>query len=131
MRRSLLGLLVCLPVLHAANGLVDPTAATPPIAKPKPFARTIHGETLNDPYFWLRGKTNRAVISHLKAENAYTARVMKPTAALQKQLFKEIRSHWPRISFLSSRAPPLLARRLSPTRLKQSCSSTGRRRSSA
>jgi len=46
-----------------------------------------------DDYFWLREKTNATVLSYLKAENAYTKALMKPTAALQKKLFAEMRSH--------------------------------------
>ena len=53
----------------------------------------IHGDTLVDDYFWLREKTNPAVIAHLEAENAYADGVMKPTAALQDKLYKEMLSH--------------------------------------
>jgi len=53
----------------------------------------IHGEKLMDNYFWLREKTNPAVITHLEAENAYTTAVMKHTEALQEKLYNEILSH--------------------------------------
>ncbi|MDX6559469.1 MAG: oligopeptidase, partial [Blastocatellia bacterium] len=46
-----------------------------------------------DNYFWLREKTNPAVIAHLEAENAYTTAVMKPTESLQDKLYNEILSH--------------------------------------
>ena len=33
------------------------------------------------------------MIAHLEAENAYTEAVMKPTAALQEKLYKEMVGH--------------------------------------
>ena len=45
-----------------------------------------------DDYFWLREKTNAAVIAHLKAENAYTDAVLKPTEKFQAALYKEMLS---------------------------------------
>ena len=57
------------------------------------MATTLFGDTRVDDYFWLREKTNRAVHDHLKAENAYARAMLKPTAALQKKLFAEMRSH--------------------------------------
>lgn len=62
----------------------------PPVAAIIPKTTTIHGDTLVDNYFWLRDKTNPKVIDYLKAENAYTAAVMAPTAKLQKQIYQEI-----------------------------------------
>jgi oligopeptidase B len=63
---------------------------TPPVAKKIPKTTTIHGDTLVDDYFWLREKSNPEVINYLKAENDYTEAVMKPTAALQDTLYKEM-----------------------------------------
>ena len=54
---------------------------------------TIHGDTLNDDYFWLREKTNPNVIAHLEAENVYAAEMMKPTTALQEKLYNEMVGH--------------------------------------
>jgi oligopeptidase B len=65
----------------------------PPVTDKKPKTTEIHGEKLTDNYFWLREKTNPAVIAHLEAENAYTTTVMKPTEALQEKLYNEILSH--------------------------------------
>jgi oligopeptidase B len=67
--------------------------AKPPMAEKKSKITDIHGEQLVDEYFWLREKTNPAVLAHLKAEDAYTESVMKPTAALQEKLYKEMLSH--------------------------------------
>jgi oligopeptidase B len=65
----------------------------PPATEKKPKVTEINGDKLVDNYFWLREKTNPAVIAHLEAENAYTDSVMKPTAALQEKLYNEILSH--------------------------------------
>ena len=65
----------------------------PPATDKKPKTTEINGDRLVDNYFWLREKTNPAVIAHLEAENAYTDSVMKPTAALQEKLYNEILSH--------------------------------------
>ncbi len=65
----------------------------PPITEKKPKITEINGDRLVDNYFWLREKSNPAVIAHLEAENAYTAAVMKPTQALQEKLYNEILSH--------------------------------------
>jgi len=63
------------------------------MAEKKTKTTNIHGTTLVDDYFWLREKTNPAVLAHLQAEDAYTETVMKPTAALQEKLYKEMLSH--------------------------------------
>jgi len=65
----------------------------PPVTEKKPKITEINGDRLVDNYFWLREKSNPAVISHLEAENAYTAAVMKPTEAFQAKLYNEILSH--------------------------------------
>jgi oligopeptidase B len=65
----------------------------PPMAEKKTKTTNIHGETLVDDYFWLREKTNPAVMEHLQAENSYAETLMKPTAALQEKLYNEMVSH--------------------------------------
>src|ERR1051325_370473 len=71
----------------------NPSMPAPPVTEKKPKTTDINGDHMVDNYFWLREKTNPAVIAHLEAENAYTASVMKPTAALQEKLYNEILSH--------------------------------------
>ncbi|TPW10530.1 MAG: oligopeptidase B, partial [bacterium] len=65
----------------------------PPVAKIVPHPVTLHGDTRADDYFWLRDddRQNPEVLGYLEAENNYTARVMKPTEALQQRLFEEIK----------------------------------------
>src|SRR6185369_9963292 len=68
-------------------------APQPPMAEKKTKTTNIHGTTLVDNYFWMREKTNPAVMSHLQAEDAYTVAAMKHTEALQQKLYNEMISH--------------------------------------
>src|ERR1041385_1983956 len=68
-------------------------APQPPMAEKKPKTTNIHGVTLVDDYFWLREKTNPAVMAHLQAENDYADAMMKPTSALQEKLYNEMLGH--------------------------------------
>lgn len=68
-------------------------APQPPMAEKKSKTTNIHGVTLVDDYFWLREKTNPAVMAHLQAENAYADSLMKHTAPLQEKLYNEMLSH--------------------------------------
>ena len=63
---------------------------TPPVATPIHHKLTVHGHTRIDPYYWLREKSNPAVISHLEAENAYAEAVMAHTVELQHTLYTEM-----------------------------------------
>ena len=78
-------------VIAQSNGGAG--APQPPMAEKKPKTTNIHGVTLVDDYFWLREKTNPAVLAHLQAENAYAEELMKPTASLQEKLYNEMVSH--------------------------------------
>ena len=69
------------------------TTPQPPMAEKKTKITKIHGDTLVDDYFWLREKSNPAVMEHLKAEDAYASTMMKPTEQLQDRLYKEMLSH--------------------------------------
>ena len=73
-----------------AGGSLTPT---PPITEKKPKVTVVHGDTLRDDYFWLREKSNPAVLAHLDAENSYTAAMMAPTSGLQDRLYKEMVGH--------------------------------------
>src|SRR5262245_18130347 len=83
--------LVALVVAPAAFA-IDPTVATPPVAKKVPHKIEWHGDARIDDYFWLKDKKNPDVIKHLEAENAYFAAVMKPTEKFQEALYKEFLS---------------------------------------
>jgi len=61
-----------------------------PVAKIESQTLTLHGEKLVDDYAWLRRKDSKEVLDYLNAENAYAEAVMKPTEALQNQLYDEM-----------------------------------------
>ncbi|OLB37471.1 MAG: oligopeptidase B [Acidobacteria bacterium 13_2_20CM_57_17] len=50
----------------------------------------MHGDRRVDHYAWLRHKENPEVIDYLKAENAYTDAVLKPTEPFQEKLYQEM-----------------------------------------
>lgn len=62
-----------------------------PLATKKPQILEKHGDRRVDNYFWLRERENPEVITHLQKENAYFEKIMKPTEALQKKLFAEMK----------------------------------------
>jgi oligopeptidase B len=64
--------------------------AQPPVAKKITKKQVVHGENLDDDYFWLREKTNKEVISYLEAENAYTDAMIRGSEALQEKLYQEM-----------------------------------------
>lgn len=67
-----------------------PSPPKPPVARIIPRVTQLHGVELVDNYFWLRERSNTAVLAHLKLENAYTDAVMQPTVKLQKSLYQEM-----------------------------------------
>jgi len=65
----------------------------PPKARREPTPTTLHGQTLEDDYRWMRNKDSAEVIEYLEAENAYTSSRMKSTEELQAKLYREMLSH--------------------------------------
>ena len=63
---------------------------TPPVAKRVDHTQVWHGETVNDPYFWLREKSNPDVAKYLEAENAYTEAMTAGLAPFRDALYKEM-----------------------------------------
>ncbi len=69
---------------------------TPPLARKKPHEFSHHGVTVTDDYAWLRDPgypevTDKAVLSHLEAENAWFAAQMMPHKRRIDALFTEMR----------------------------------------
>lgn len=62
-----------------------------PLASKKPQLLEIHGHQRTDSYYWMNDRENEEVIAHLNAENEHLKEVMKPTEALQQQLFDEMK----------------------------------------
>ncbi len=65
-------------------------APVPPTAKRTDHKQAWHGETVVDPYFWLREKTNPEVAKFLESENAYTEAMTKDIQPFQEALYKEM-----------------------------------------
>ncbi|MBU6157617.1 MAG: S9 family peptidase [Bacteroidetes bacterium] len=69
----------------------------PPVATQKEHLRMIHGDTVNDPYYWMydyfgKGPDSTAVINYLKEENAYTDSMMTGTKNFREKLFIELKA---------------------------------------
>ena len=62
----------------------------PPHARREPAVTEVHGDRRVDDYHWLRNKGSRSVNAYLRAENAYTAAMMKPSQRLQDTLYREM-----------------------------------------
>lgn len=80
---------------------------TPPVAKKVPHEITAHGDTRQDPYFWLRDMDRKdpEILAYLEAENEYTDQVMAHTDQLQAKLYEELKG---RIKEDDSSVPYLL-----------------------
>ena len=68
----------------------------PPSAEQRPYTYEVHGETIDDPWAWLRDPKypqvgDEDVLGYLKAENAYFDAAMKPHEQLVEQLFQEMK----------------------------------------
>ena len=71
--------------------------ATAPTAVVKEHLRTVHNDTVNDPYYWMydyfgKGPDSTNVVDYLVAENKYTDTMMADTKDFQQKLFTEIKS---------------------------------------
>jgi oligopeptidase B len=66
------------------------TDLKPPIAKRVLKKTLLHGETLEDPYFWLREKENPDVRAYLEAENAYAEAMTAHLSPLAASLYDEM-----------------------------------------
>lgn len=70
-----------------------PDGVAAPVAEQREHLTILHGDTLRDPYFWLRDdeRQDSAVLAYLHAENAYTDTMLSGTQALQAELFAEMK----------------------------------------
>ena len=71
--------------------------ATPPVAAKRPHSFTRHGTTVDDPYAWLRDPgypdvSDKAVLDHLNAENAWFEQRMAGQKDRIEALFREMRA---------------------------------------
>lgn len=63
-----------------------------PHAAKRPSPRTHHGDTVDDPYAWLRDGDDPEVLEFLKANNAYTKELTGHLDGLRDTIFGEIKS---------------------------------------
>ncbi len=73
----------------------DPTVS-PPVAAVRPHSATWHGETLSDPWAWLRDPSyphvsDTDVLSYVEAENAYFEASMAPIVELRDTILDELK----------------------------------------
>lgn len=71
-----------------ATATAKPTQ--PPVAPRHPHTTTLHGQELNDDYYWLRDRDDPAVRRYLEAENAYTEAMLEPSAGFRQALYDEM-----------------------------------------
>lgn len=62
----------------------------PPVAPRIPRLDVLHGQRLEDDYFWLRQKDAPEVTDHLRAENAYADTRLRDTSAFGEALYAEM-----------------------------------------
>jgi oligopeptidase B len=70
---------------------------TPPRADRRQFSFTVHGQTIDDPYAWLKDPgypevTDKDVLAYLEAENGYFEGVMAPLKPLTDRLYEEMKA---------------------------------------
>lgn len=82
---------------NTTKHLVSWPDASAPVAEKKAHTRVIHGDTVQDNYYWMndffkKGPDSSNVVAYLEAENTYTASMMKDTEAFQESLFQEMKA---------------------------------------
>jgi oligopeptidase B len=97
---SLLGACAVAPSspLTTARMVANPRSAAvrasdplrPPVARKEPHVQKLPFAEQHDDYFWLRRKDAPEVLDYLRAENAYTDEVVKPTVPFQQALYDEM-----------------------------------------
>jgi oligopeptidase B len=86
----------------STQSMQDTLSVKPPVAKKEDHFTEIHGQKLNDPYFWMRLSDEqkekgdslpetKAVRDFLHAENEYTKAALAHTQTLQDKLFEEMK----------------------------------------
>ncbi|MEA3002326.1 MAG: oligopeptidase [Sphingomonadales bacterium] len=72
------------------------TLPPPPCAEQRPYSYQCHGETIEDPWHWLRDPDypkveDAQILDYLKAENSYFEAAMAPHRPLVDSLFEEMK----------------------------------------
>ncbi len=79
-----------LAALMSATLGLGAQAPVPPVAKQVEHLSIWQGKKVNDPWFWLREKTNPEVVAYLNAENAYTEGQTAGLKPFSEALYKEM-----------------------------------------
>jgi len=87
---SLLFAFGCAPKIAPVPQVSAEPALEPPVAERRPHALEAHGETRDDPYYWLRDREDPATLAYLEAENAYALLATAHTAALRETIYGEM-----------------------------------------
>lgn len=80
------------PMKNEAITGVETPAIPPPVAQKRDHELTGHGETRNDPYYWMRDddREDPDVLAYLNAENAYAKSILSRSGDLEQRLFDEM-----------------------------------------
>lgn len=94
MKKIYLGLLAMSAATFQSQKFPDMKA---PVAEKQEHIREIHGDKVNDPYYWMidffkKGKDSTKVVDYLKAENTYWEDMMKDTEPFREKLFQEMKA---------------------------------------
>jgi oligopeptidase B len=77
-------------LLLVCSGLLAEAPLSPPVARQVDHIADWHGQKVNDPFFWLREKSNPEVIRYLEAENAYMATLTRDLQPFAETLYREM-----------------------------------------
>lgn len=91
------GITSCTSDSQMKNAYQWPEGITAPIAEKKEHIRTIHGDTVVDPYYWMidyfkEGPDSSKVIEYLTAENQYLEQMMSGSKDFRERLFNEMKA---------------------------------------
>lgn len=90
--RFVFGLLLLIHPLGHARA-VPKSLPKAPLAAERPHALVAHGDLRQDPYYWLRDKTNPETVAYLNAENTYAASRFARFATPGAKIFGELKKH--------------------------------------
>jgi oligopeptidase B len=84
------------PVAAATAPAIPADLPPPPVAERRPYSVTVHGQTIDDPYAWLKDADypdvkDPAILAYLEAENAYFEAAMAPHRPLVDRLYEEMK----------------------------------------
>lgn len=73
-----------------------PAGIRPPVAEKKPLIRELHGDKVQDDYYWMidffkKGPDSSKAVAYLKAENEYLEKMTKGLKPFQEKLFGEMK----------------------------------------